>query len=225
MIEYDYCNLNHWTMAPKIYPKDRSLHDLRCLKISLRIRWVVPTSSKSISPRGRGVCFWINCLIGTVFVWSVLSVKTMIHINTSTQNNAKHVQYRTTKFVEQQRTNQTKTCQKHVNQRNNLKAPGSETQENTHPQNLDLELVTFTPIQASKKNRHPHPSPKVHQSRCCVILRTWRPHKTINYPSNCLRNLAPQKIKVWFPHKHEPLVSQLWKALSLRHGHVSDFQG
>ena len=33
----------------------------------------------------------------------------------------------------------------------------------------------------------------MHQSRCCVILRTWRPHKTMNYPSNCRRNLAPQK--------------------------------
>lgn len=45
----------------------------------------------------------------------------------------------------------------------------------------------------------------MHQSRCCVILRTWRPHKTINYPSNCLRNLVPQKNKVWFPYKNEPL--------------------
>ena len=25
------------------------------------------------------------------------------------------------------------------------------------------------------------------------MLRTWRPHKTMNYPSNCRRNLAPQK--------------------------------
>lgn len=62
-----------------------------------------------------------------------------------------NVKYRTTEYVEQQRTNQTKTCQKHVNQRNKLKPPGSGKQENKHPQNLDLKLVTFTPIQASKK--------------------------------------------------------------------------
>lgn len=42
-----------------------------------------PQTSSKIHPSPRGVCFWINCRIGTVFVWSMLNVK----------NNNKHTYF------------------------------------------------------------------------------------------------------------------------------------
>ena len=203
MIEYDYCN------SPQIFPEDRSLQEIYvAFKMLKDFVKKAPTSSK-IHLTPRGVCFWINCLIGTVFVWSIFNVKNNnkhkyfnAKQRNKMQNNATHVQYRTTKFVEQQRTNQTKTCRKHVNQRNNLKPPGSEKQENKHPHNL----VTLTPIQASKKI-----DILIRVQKCIKVgvVSYWGP----GGPTKqwIIRQIVaeiwrPKKIKMWFPYKNEPLV-------------------
>ena len=199
-----------WTIepwTPKNVPKRTEAF---MIYVASRFRWDfvgwAPTSSK-IHPSPRGVCFWINCLIGTVFFVICFKRKNNININTSTQNNARHVQYQTTKFVEQQRTNQTETCQKHVNQRNKLKPPGSGNQENKHPQNLDLELLTFkTPFRLQQKI-----DILIRVQKCIKVgvVSYWGPGgptKQLIIRQIVSEIWCPKKIKVWFPYKNEPLV-------------------